>query len=110
MYSALAAYDELRRQGIVARVIDAYSIKPLDVEKLTRAARETGRIIVIEDHWIDGGLGDAVAAALAGIAPVQRLAVIEEPRSGKAEELLEREGISGQAISRAVVAEAMPPH
>lgn len=110
VYSALAAYDELRRQGIVARVIDAYSIKPLDVEKLTRAARETGRIIVIEDHWIDGGLGDAVAAALAGIAPVQRLAVIEEPRSGKAEELLEREGISGQAISRAVVAEAMPPH
>jgi transketolase len=110
VYSALKAYDELRKQGILTRVIDAYSVKPLDVETLTRAARETRRIIVIEDHWIDGGLGDSVAAALGGIAPVQRLAVTEEPRSGKMEELLERHHISSHAISNAVMTEAAAPH
>lgn len=72
VYSAFKAHDELRQQGILTRVVDAYSIKPLDIETLTRAARETRRIFVIEDHWVDGGLGDAVAAALGGIAPVQR--------------------------------------
>jgi transketolase len=110
VYSALKAYDELREQGILTRVIDAYSIKPLDIETLTHAAHETHRILVIEDHWIDGGLGDAVAAALGGIASVQRLAVSEEPRSGGMEELLERHHISGHAISSAVMTQAAPPH
>lgn len=104
VFQALEAHEQLRAQGIDTRVIDAYSVKPLDVASLTRAARETGRVLVIEDHWIDGGLGDAVAAAVAGIAPVQRLAVTREPRSGTAQELFDLEGISAPAISRAVAA------
>src|SRR5690606_1725198 len=110
VYRALEAYEQLRGQGIAARVMDAYSIKPLDVAGLRRAAQQTGRIVVVEDHWIDGGLGDAVAAALGGIAPVQRLAVTREPHSGTAEELFELEGISARAISRAVAAGATATH
>lgn len=105
VHSALSAHDQLRRQGVMARVIDAYSIKPLDVETLMQAARETERVMVIEDHWIDGGLGDAVAAALSGTAPVQRLAVSEEPRSGTMEELLEYHHISAHAICERVMAQ-----
>jgi transketolase len=59
-------------------------------------------MLVVEDHWIDGGLGDAVAAALAGAAEVQRLAIREEPRSGPRDELLDRYGISRRAIEQAV--------
>jgi transketolase len=106
VYSALSAHDQLRQQGVMARVIDAYSIKPLDVETLMQAARETERIVVIEDHWIDGGLGDAVAAALSGTALVQRLGVMEEPHSGTMEELLEHHHISAHAICEKVMARA----
>jgi transketolase len=82
----------------------------LDIETLMRAAQETRHVFVIEDHWIDGGLGDAVAAALGGIAPVARLAIMEEPRSGTTEELLERHHISSHAISTAVMMEAAAAH
>ena len=104
VYSALQAHDELRKQGVLTRVIDAYSVKPLDVESLRHAAEETRRIIVVEDHWLDGGLGDAVAAAVGGRATVEKLAVSAEPRSGTMAELFERYHISAHAVSDAVLA------
>jgi len=102
VHEALAAYENLKKQGISIRVIDAYSVKPLDSDALTKAAKETGQLIVVEDHWIDGGLCDAVAAAVGSIAPVHRLAVSKEPRSGKPEELMDRYGISHRAIEQKI--------
>ncbi|BAU49760.1 transaldolase [Sulfurifustis variabilis] len=103
LHEALAAQEKLQRQGIPLRVIDAYSVKPLDAETLRRAARQTGGIVVVEDHWRAGGLGEAVASALAGIGIAFRhLAVDGEPRSGKPSEMLDRHGISGHAIETAV--------
>ncbi|ABA56798.1 Transketolase [Nitrosococcus oceani ATCC 19707] len=103
VHEALAAYEELKSKEILVRIIDAYSIKPLDQETLAKAAHETQGIITVEDHWIDGGLGDAVAATVSALAPVHRLAITAEPRSGKPEELLERYGISQQAITRKIL-------
>jgi transketolase len=103
LHEALAAYDHLMERGFRIRVIDAYSVKPLDTETLSAAARETGGIIVVEDHAIDGGLGDAVAAAVGSIAPVHRLGVTQLPRSGASEELLEQQGISRRAIENHVL-------
>jgi transketolase len=103
LHEALAAYESLREKGITARVIDAYSIKPLDEITLRRAAQETGVVVVVEDHWCEGGLGEAVALAICPSAPVHRLAIHDEPRSGTPEELLERYGIGRHAIERAVV-------
>lgn len=106
VHEALAAHDNLKGKGIATRVIDAYSVKPLDIDTLARAARETRALFVVEDHWVDGGLGDAVTAALAATgsaAPVHRLGIAGEPRSGTQEELLERYGISRHAIERAVL-------
>ncbi|BCB26741.1 hypothetical protein SKTS_16270 [Sulfurimicrobium lacus] len=103
VHEALAAHRELSDMGIVTRVIDAYSVKPLDIDVLAKASRETAALIVVEDHWIDGGLGDAVAAAVPH-APVHRLAIRDEPRSGSEDELLERYGISRAAIVNKVLA------
>jgi transketolase len=104
VYEALKAYDQLRSAGVTVRVIDAYSLQPVDAATLREAARATGgRVITVEDHYVSGGLGDAVAGALAtdGFV-VTRLAVREIPRSGKPEELLERFGISATHIVAAV--------
>jgi len=98
VHEALAAYNHLMQRGVPTRIIDAYSVKPLDAKTLSTAARETGGIIVVEDHAIDGGLGDAVAAAVGSIAPVHRLGITQLPRSGASEELLERYGISHATI------------
>jgi transketolase len=100
---AVAAAEGLESSGIAARVIDCYSIKPLDVDTVSAAARECGRIITVEDHWAEGGLGDAVLAALAeadaldGVR-VRKLAVREMPMSGKPDELLHAAGIDADAI------------
>ena len=96
---ALKAYDELKTQGIEIRVIDLYSLQPIDRSTLLAAARETKRLITVEDHYPGGGIGDAVARAVAeeGFA-VTRLAVREIPRSGKPDELLDRYGISARHI------------
>jgi transketolase len=104
VFEALKAYDTLRGEGVFIRVIDAYSVQPIDAETLLAAARETGgRVITVEDHYPAGGLGDAVAAAIApGGFTVHRLAVREIPRSGKPEELVEHFGISASAIVAAV--------
>ncbi len=100
VFEALKAYDILAKEGVAIRVIDAYSVKPIDKATLLTAARETGgRLITVEDHYPQGGLGDAVAEAVAGGGyTVERLAVREIPRSGPPEELLEKYGISASAI------------
>jgi len=99
----LLAHDALRKNGIASRVIDAYSVKPLDVHALTQAAQETGRLLVVEDHVAEGGLGEAVAGAIGNLAPVHRLAVTAHPRSGTQAELLLRLGIDHQAIEQYVL-------
>jgi transketolase len=105
VHEALKAAEALADEGISARVIDLYSIKPLDVETLRSAAEATsGRVVTVEDHWPEGGLGDAVAAALADSdepAQVMKLAVREMPRSGKPEELLADAGIDAEHIAAA---------
>ena len=104
VFEALGAYDRLQSEGISIRVIDAYSVQPVDAETLVSAGLQTGRqLITVEDHYVVGGLGDAVSEAVAhrGIT-VTRLAVREIPRSGTAVELLERYGISSSHISAAV--------
>jgi len=101
---ALEAHERLKASGTSIRVIDLYSVAPVDREGLLAAARATkGRLITVEDHYSTGGVGDAVAEAVAdGGFTVHRLAVTEIPRSGKPEELLERFGISATHIVNAV--------
>ena len=104
VFEALAAYERLQSEGISIRVIDAYSVQPVDTETLVNAGLQTGRqLITVEDHYSVGGLGDAVSEAVAhhGVT-VERLAVREVPRSGRSAELLERYGISSSHIIAAV--------
>lgn len=106
VHEALAAYEMLQLDGISVRVIDAYSVKPLDVETLAQAARETQAVISVEDHWIEGGLGDAVAVEISNLAPVIRLGIHKEPHSGTREQLLDIHGIDRHAIRDQIVAMA----
>jgi transketolase len=99
---ALAAHELLAREGIAIRVIDLYSVKPLDEATLRTAAQQTGRIVCVEDHAIWGGIGEAVAGVVAGLCPVERLGVREVPRSGKPAELMAAHGIDAAAIVKAV--------
>jgi transketolase len=104
VHEALKAAETLADEGVNLRVIDAYSIKPIDAEVLHAAAEATGRIITVEDHWPEGGLGDAVLAALAENDErprVVKLAVKEMPRSGKPAELMAAYGIDSDGIARA---------
>lgn len=103
VHEALAAHDELARRDVRTRVLDAYSVKPLDEQAVRRAARETGSLIVVEDHAFEGGLGDAVSAAVGALAPVLRLAVRSGPRSASMRELLDAHGISRREIVDTVV-------
>jgi transketolase len=101
---ALKASDLLSREGIAIRVLDAYSVKPVDAIGLLKAATETrNTLVVVEEHYFEGGLGDAVlnAVANAGVR-VFKMAVQEIPRSGKPEELLERYGLSANCIVKKV--------
>jgi transketolase len=103
LFEALKAYGELVEQGIHIRVIDLYSVKPVDAATLLRAAGETRAIITVEDHYAEGGLGEAVLSALATTpTPVHVMAVRQKPLSGKPEELLDYEEISSKAIVRKV--------
>ncbi len=104
VHEALKAQKALAKEGIRIRVVDCYSIKPIDVETLKKAAAETKAIITVEDHSPVGGLGDAVLEVFADSpsVPVFKLAVTKIPRSGKPDELLEYEEISAQAIVRKV--------
>jgi len=105
LFEALAAYDRLRAEGTSIRVIDLYSLAPIDRAGLVAAAKGTGgRLITVEDHYAVGGIGDAVAEAVADAGfTVHRLAVREIARSGKPEELLDRYGISAAHIVDAVI-------
>jgi transketolase len=99
VHEALKAYEELKKEGVMIRIIDLYSIKPIDAATLARSAEDTGAIITVEDHVAEGGLGEAVRSALAGHpVPVYALAVRTMPKSGKPEELLDYEDISKKAI------------
>ncbi|MFP4317193.1 MAG: transketolase [Desulfovibrionales bacterium] len=99
LHEALAAQEQLEREGVMVRVIDLYSIKPLDLPTLREAARQTRAIVTVEDHFQEGGIGEAVALALTGTGvPVHSLAVRKMPRSGKPNELLHFEDISKDAI------------
>lgn len=99
VHEALKAYEQLQRDGIAVRVIDAYSIKPIDVGVLRAAADATGRIVTVEDHYPAGGLGEAVLQALADRpVPLTVLAVNKTPMSGTGDELRDFAGISAAAI------------
>jgi transketolase len=104
LFEALKAHDQLKSEGASIRVIDLYSVAPVDRKALIAAGTATGgSIITVEDHYAAGGIGDAVADAVSdsGIR-VHRIAVREIPRSGKPEELLDRFGISARHIVDAV--------
>jgi transketolase len=101
---AVEAAERLAGDGIEARVIDAYSVKPIDADTLRAAARECGAVVTVEDHWPEGGLGDAVLEALAEAddrPPVHKLAVREMPTSGTPDELLHAAGIDADGIADA---------
>jgi transketolase len=98
---AVAAADALDADGVRARVVDCYSIKPLDTATLRAAAQDTHAIVTVEDHWPEGGLGEAVLAALAGLADpvaVRTLAVHGMPTSGTPAQLRAEAGIDATAI------------
>jgi transketolase len=104
VFEALKAYDQLKAEGLNVRVIDAYSVHPIDARTLIEAGKAAGgAIVTVEDHYAAGGLGDAVSEAVADAGfVVRRLAVRELPRSGKPEELIDRYGISARHIVEAV--------
>lgn len=103
LFEALSAYEELKKDGITIRVIDLYSIKPIDTKTLHEAASATGLIVTVEDHYPEGGIGEAVRSALASVAvPIHNLAVTKKPKSGKPGQLLDLEEISGTAIVKLI--------
>ncbi len=118
VHEALKAYEELSKEGISIRVIDAYSIKPIDSQTIQKAATETGTLITVEDHWPEGGLGDAVLASFACLgdttcssakkpetsaAPkVIKLAVTTMVGSGTPQELMDNAGITAKHIANVV--------
>jgi transketolase len=106
VHEGLKAADALASQGVATRVIDAYSVKPIDASALRRALEETGLIVVVEDHRTEGGLGDSVLDALAASGPLSgrivKLAVSRMPGSGTPAELRAWAGIDAAAIEAAV--------
>jgi transketolase len=105
LHECLAAADDLAGRGISTRVIDLYSIKPVDADTLLGAADETQALVTAEDHWAEGGLGETVATVLAdaGVSTrLVRLAVTERPGSGTPESLLSAAGIDAAHIVSAV--------
>src|SRR6185369_1691736 len=103
VHEARKAYDQLKTSGIAVRVIDAYSVKPIAQATLRRAAADTGgKLVVVEDHWFEGGLGDAVLDAFTGVGvqppTVLKLAVHKMPGSGTPAELLNAAGIDAEHI------------
>ena len=103
LHSALAAYEIMKQEGIFIRVIDLYSIKPLDTKTLVCAVSETKALITVEDHYPEGGIGEAVMRALAQTsAQIHSLCVQKMPQSGTSQELLDFEEISHTAIVKKV--------
>lgn len=106
LHESLKAYDELKAAGIEVRVIDLYSVKPIDEKTLHKAAKETGLLIVVEDHWPEGGLGDAVISAFTGggevLPKVIKMGVQGMPGSGTPQELMDAAKISAKSIVETV--------
>jgi transketolase len=104
LHEALKAADALAAEGIAARVIDLYSVKPVDAETLLAAGRETRAIVTVEDHFGEGGLGDAVLGVFAELPdapPIRKLAVRIMPGSGTPAEQLAAAGIDAEHIAAA---------
>lgn len=103
VFEALGAADAVAADGITVRVIDLYSVKPVDADTLLAAGRATGLIVTVEDHYAAGGIGDAVCEAVAphGIR-VERVAVPGVPRSGTPEELMDVNGLSARALTATI--------
>jgi transketolase len=104
LHEALKAADALAEEGVSARVIDLYSVKPVDAEALRAAAEATGAIVTVEDHWPEGGLGEAVLSVFAEDDERPRivlLAVKDMPGSGKPDELIAAAGIDAEHIAAA---------
>ena len=104
---ALKAADDLKAKGTAVRVIDLYCVKPIDGKVLAEQINaSSGKLVVVEDHWAEGGIGEAVLSALAPagsvLANFRHLAVTRMPHSGKEKELLEIFGISANHIGEAV--------
>mgnify|MGYP001090712044 CR=1 FL=1 len=102
LHEALKAYEKLKKENILVRVIDVYSIKPIDKDSIRKAQKETKALLTVEDHYADGGIGEAVKSVSSGKSPVYILAVRKMPRSGKPYELLNYEEISYEAIIKKV--------
>ena len=103
LHEALEAYEALRKEGILIRIIDLYSIKPVDEPTLREAASATRSLITVEDHYAEGGIGEAVKSALAtSPIPIYSLFVRKKPKGGKPEELLDYQEISRAAIIKKV--------
>jgi transketolase len=111
LYEVKKAYQELQKQNINIRVIDLYSVKPVDVETLVKAAEETKAMVVVEDHYPEGGIFEAVSGELSQYFAARKqsvptilksLAVTQMPRSGTKEELLAYEEIDSQAVVKTV--------
>ncbi|HEY9676724.1 MAG TPA: transketolase [Drouetiella sp.] len=117
LHECVKAYEQLQKEGINVRVIDLYSVKPVDAKTIKAAASETGTLIVVEDHWAEGGLGDAVLEVFScaktwqgantngggsGAPRVIKLAVTAMPGSGAPDELMDAAGISAKHIVDAV--------
>jgi transketolase len=105
LHESLAAAERLADAGIKARVIDLYSVKPVDAETILSAAGETECVFTVEDHWAEGGIGETVAGVLASAGsdtPLTMLAVRERPGSGPPESLLAAAGIDADHIVAAV--------
>ncbi|HEY8082267.1 MAG TPA: transketolase [Solirubrobacterales bacterium] len=105
LHECLIAAADLTDQGITSRVIDLYSVKPVDADAILKAANETRLLMTVEDHWAEGGIGETVAGVLAESGagtPLARLAVSERPGSGPPKALLAAAGIDAAGIAAAV--------
>lgn len=102
LHEALKAYEKLKKENILVRVIDVYSIKPIDKDSIRKAQKETKAILTVEDHYAGGGIGETVKSVASEKSPVYILAVRKMPRSGKPYELLNYEEISYEAIIKKV--------
>jgi transketolase len=99
VHEALKAYEKLKQDNIAVRIIDCYSVKPLDEATLMKAAKETGHLVTVEDHYAEGGLGEAVASL--GLQP-RIIAVRKMPHSGPFEMLMAEQGIDTEGIIKEV--------
>lgn len=105
VYEALAAAEQLAKDGIQCEIINSHTVKPLDIETISASARKTGKVVTVEEHQITGGLGGAVAEALSEITPVpmKRIGVPDVfGQSGEATELLDYYGLTAEKIAETV--------